>query len=58
MYFTEKCCSVCGAVNWDSLQGNYHNDHIIRGGRDDGKLKSCDTNGEVRKWDAHGNRVN
>jgi len=55
--FVEKCCSKCGQVNWDSLQGNYHNDHTIKKGKGSTKLESCDTNGEERKWDGTGRRV-
>lgn len=56
MAFTEKCCSKCNQVNWDSMQGDYENDHTLTKGKSV-TLESCDTNGEVRKWDAHGNRV-
>jgi hypothetical protein len=38
------------------MQGDYENDHTLTKGKSV-TLESCDTNGEVRKWDAHGNRV-
>ena len=38
--FVEKCCSKCGQVNWDSLQGDYHNDHTIKKGKGSTKLES------------------
>lgn len=50
--FTEKCCSGCGALNWDSQSGSYGNTHEVKG-----KTVPCDTNGEVRKWDENNNRV-
>ena len=39
---TEKWCSVCGKISWDSDFGSYHERH------DDpktGKSVPCDTNG-------------
>ncbi len=59
MFFTEKCCSVCGVVNWDSMQGNHDHQHELRDrkGRPSGEFAKCDMNGEVRKFDGHGNRV-
>jgi hypothetical protein len=58
MAFTEKCCSVCGVVNWDSMQGNHGHSHENNGTkRDKIPTHTCDTNGEVRKWDAHGHRI-
>jgi len=50
--FTEKCCSVCNKINWDSETGGYQEIHKIKG-----KEFKCDTNGEVRKWDENGKRV-
>jgi len=50
--FTEKCCSVCSKINWDSETGGYQEIHKIKG-----KEFKCDTNGEVRKWDKNGKRV-
>lgn len=50
--FTEKCCSGCGKINWDSKTGGYKEEHTIKG-----KTSKCDTNGEVRKWDENNNRV-
>jgi hypothetical protein len=59
MAYTEKCCSVCGVVNWDTMQGNYKNEHELadRKGRGSGEFRKCDTNGEVRKYDGHGRRM-
>lgn len=51
--FTEKCCSHCGTLNWDSETGIYLNDCTAKGRED----KRCDTSGEVRKWDENNNRV-
>jgi hypothetical protein len=50
--FTEKCCSGCGKLNWDSRTGGYGEEHTLKG-----KTSKCDTNGEVRKWDENNNRV-
>lgn len=50
--FTEKCCSLCGKINWDSNTGGYNEEHKIGG-----KTMKCDTNGEKRRWDANNNRV-
>jgi hypothetical protein len=50
---TEKCCSHCGIINWDSQTGGYSED-CTAAGREGQK---CDTNGEVRKFDENGNRV-
>lgn len=55
-YYTEKACSVCGTVNWDSIRGGYKNKHelIMKKSK---KSMPCDTNGTVMKWDQHGNVV-
>lgn len=50
--FTEKCCSGCGKINWDSQTGNYQQTHEIKG-----KTVKCDTNGEKRDYDAKNERV-
>jgi len=57
MAYTEKHCSVCGAVNWDSLQGKHHNVHSIRKPGKPVKVEDCDTNGEEHQWDAHGHQI-
>lgn len=51
--FTEKCCSHCHQINWDSTSGGYGED-CTAAGREG---KKCDTNGEVRKWDENNNPV-
>lgn len=56
MYYTEKCCSVCGAVNWDSVQGLHRNTHTLNT-KKSSKEMPCNTNGTVTKWDGHGNVV-
>lgn len=51
--FTEKCCSHCGKINWDSDSKGYgeYCDKPERAGM------KCDINGEVRNWDEKNNRV-
>lgn len=51
--YTEKCCSHCGQINWDSKTGSY-GENCTADGRED---KKCDTNGTVANYDANGNRV-
>lgn len=51
--FTEKCCQYCAKINWDSDTGGYGEDCIAEGREG----KKCDTNGEIRKWDANNHRV-
>lgn len=51
--FTEKCCSHCGRINWDSKTGGY-NETCIAEGREDQK---CDTNGVVANYDENNDRV-
>jgi hypothetical protein len=60
MAYTEKACSVCGVVNWDSLQGNHHQEHEIndKKGRRTGTFVKCDTNGTETKYDSYGHVIN
>lgn len=51
--FTEKCCSVCGKINWDSDTGGYRDTHKDKKGNE----QACDIIGEVRRWDKNNNRV-
>ncbi len=46
MALTEKCCSVCGKINWDSQTGPSNERHAV----DKDKptvTEPCDTNGRV-----------
>jgi hypothetical protein len=43
MSLTEKRCSVCGKINWDSDFGTYDETHEDKSG----KTVKCDTNGET-----------
>lgn len=43
MALTEKRCSVCGKISWDSDFGTYNETHETT----DGKTVKCDTNGET-----------
>lgn len=43
MALTEKRCSVCGKINWDSDFGIYNETHEDK----NGKTVKCDTNGET-----------
>lgn len=51
--YTEKCCSHCGKINWDSDTKGYGEECNARGREG----KKCDTNGETRNWDEKNNRV-
>lgn len=51
--YSEKRCSGCGKISWDSQTGNYRETHVDRRG----KSVSCDTNGEHMQFDADNNRV-
>lgn len=59
MYYTEKACSGCGVVNWDSLQGNHEHEHEVKDkkGRGTGVFVKCNTNGNETKHDAYGHIV-
>lgn len=45
MPFTEKCCSYCGKITYDSVSGPYTQETHTR--RDNGKEEKCDMNGTV-----------
>lgn len=51
--YTEKCCSVCGKVNWDSDTGGYRETHQLKGKPE----QACDIIGEVYRYDANNQRV-
>lgn len=51
--FTEKCCSRCGKLNWDSETGGYNEDCD----KPTAKTTKCDDNGEVRNFDENNNPV-
>lgn len=50
--FTEKSCSVCHKISWDSQTGGYDETHEVKG-----KTVKCDTNGEKRDYDENNERV-
>lgn len=43
MALTEKRCSVCHKISWDSEFGSYNETHTDKKGND----VKCDTNGET-----------
>lgn len=51
--FTEKCCSHCGQINWDSETGGYNEVCTAKGNEG----KKCDTNGLKADYDEKNNRV-
>lgn len=44
MALTEKRCSVCGKISWDSDFGSYRETHVDK---KTSKDVPCDTNGET-----------
>jgi hypothetical protein len=51
--FTEKRCSRCDRLNWDSETGSYNETCTAKGYQG----KPCNIDGRVHKWDAEGNEV-
>jgi hypothetical protein len=51
--FTEKACSRCDRLNWDSTTGDYNEDCTAEGF----KGQKCDTDGQVFNFDKDNNLI-
>lgn len=51
--FSERCCSHCGQINWDSETGAYGETCTAK----NNEGKRCDTNGFQANYDKDNNRV-